>query len=139
MAHLTFASERLQSFLDRFRLSTFYETEPVGVGPQPVFLNAAAIGETRLSARVVLEHLLVIEQARGRERPHPGAARTLDLDLILYGQSVIDEPDLRVPHPRFRERGFVLIPLSEIAPTWTDPVTGMTVAALLHQYDTNRQ
>ena len=68
---------------------------------------------------------------RGRERPFPGAARTLDLDLVLFGDRVVDEPGLQVPHPRFRERRFVLEPLAEIAPELVDPVTGKTVEELL--------
>ena len=84
-----------------------------------------------LPPRAFLQALLAIERERGRTRPHPGAARTLDLDLVLYGAHVIDEPGLIVPHPRFRERLFVLEPLNEIAPDFADPVTGATVAALL--------
>ena len=79
----------------------------------------------------MLGRLLDIERERGRERPFPGAPRTLDLDLILYGAEVIDEPALRVPHPRFRERRFVLEPLAEIAAEWVDPETGSSVAELL--------
>lgn len=130
-AHLAFAAERLARLLDRLHLSSFHDTEPMGVGSQPRFLNAAATGTTALGARALLTQLLDIERERGRERPHPGAARTLDLDLILYGTDVIDEPGLCVPHPRFRERAFVLAPLAEIAAEWRDPVTGRTVRELL--------
>ena len=77
--------------------------------------------------------LLDIEQAYGRERPFPGAARTLDLDLILVGDAREDSPGLQVPHPRFRERFFVLGPLAEIAPDLTDPVTGLKVSELLRK------
>ena len=129
-AHLQAALDALAPSVANLRASTFHETEPDGVGPQPLFLNAAAIGETSLSARALLQELLAIEQHLGRERPYPGAARTLDLDLILFGDWVVDEPGLVVPHPRFRERGFVLDPLASIAPALIDPVTGLTVADL---------
>lgn len=128
--HLVEAATRLTQFTRDLRISTFIETAPVGVGAQPHFLNAAAIGRTKLSARALLEAMLSIEADLGRVRTAPGAARTVDLDLVLYGSEVIDEPGLVVPHPRFRERGFVLIPLVEIAPTWRDPVTGLSVSEL---------
>jgi 2-amino-4-hydroxy-6-hydroxymethyldihydropteridine diphosphokinase len=130
--YLHSAVAALAPSIHHLRVSTFHDTAPVGVGPQPVFLNAVAVGETSLSARALLDTLLGVERDLGRERPFPGAARTLDLDLILYGDAVIDDgPSLIVPHPRFRERRFVLEPLSEIAPDWRDPVTGRTVEELL--------
>jgi len=129
------AAAAIAPFVDDIRLSSFYETAPVGVGDdQPTFLNGALSGRTSLTARALLERLLAVEQEFGRKRPYPGAARTLDLDLILYGDRVIDEPPtLIVPHPRFRERLFVLDPLAEIAGEWIDPVTGKAVADLRDQ------
>jgi 2-amino-4-hydroxy-6-hydroxymethyldihydropteridine diphosphokinase len=130
-AHLTFAVNQLALLLSDLRVSSFTETAAAEVDcPQPDFLNAAAVGRTNLSARQLLDALLGIEQARGRERPHRHAARTLDLDLILFDQRVIDEPGLRVPHPRFRDRRFVLEPLAEIAADLRDPETGRTIAEL---------
>jgi 2-amino-4-hydroxy-6-hydroxymethyldihydropteridine diphosphokinase len=131
-SHLDYAASRLRSLLEDLRVSRYYETVPVDVpGAQPLFLNAAAVGSTDASAQGLLRALLSIEAERGRERPHAGAARTLDLDLILYGSLVLNEPGLVVPHPRFRERRFVLEPLAEIAPELVDPVTGSTVGELL--------
>jgi 2-amino-4-hydroxy-6-hydroxymethyldihydropteridine diphosphokinase len=133
-SHLDFAVARLRTLLDHLAISAYYETEPVGVtGEQPQFLNAAAVGETALSARALLDALLAIERERGRERPYPSAPRTLDLDLVLFGDQVIEEPGLIVPHPRFRERAFVLEPLASIAPALVDPVTGLTVTDLAHR------
>ncbi len=130
--HLHAAIAALGPFIHHLRVSTFHDTAPVGVGPQPTFLNATAVGETSLGARALLDTLLAVERDLGRERPFPGAPRTVDLDLILYADAIIDEaPSLIVPHPRFRERRFVLEPLSEIAPDWRDPVTGRTVEELL--------
>jgi 2-amino-4-hydroxy-6-hydroxymethyldihydropteridine diphosphokinase len=131
-AHLDHAVARLRDMLQGIAVSQYRDTAPVLVlGPQRLFLNAALIGKTTLSARTLLETLLAIETERGRERPHPNAPRTLDLDLILYGDAVIDEPGLIVPHPRFRERRFVLEPLAEIAPGLIDPVSGLTIGELL--------
>jgi 2-amino-4-hydroxy-6-hydroxymethyldihydropteridine diphosphokinase len=105
---------------------------------QPRYLNGVVIGETGLDARELLDRLLAIEDAAGRTRPAPMAPRTLDLDLILYGDKKIEEPGLLVPHPRFRERLFVLEPLAEIAPDWIDPVTGLPVSALLRALRASR-
>ena len=130
-ATLNAAVDALRPLLAGLRASSFYDTPYVGDDVQPSVLNAAVTGVTTLEAHALLERLLAIEQQFGRTRPYGGAPRTLDLDLILYGDAVIDEPGLVVPHPRFRERRFVLEPLAEIAPDWRDPVTGETVVGLL--------
>src|SRR5215203_3154064 len=131
-AHLEYAVDALRLDITDMSVSSFVETQPVGVGPEHgAFLNAAIVGETQLSARMLLERLLEVEEERGRARPYWMAPRTLDLDLLLYGDSVIDEDGLTVPHPRFRERLFVLQPLAEIAPDMIDPVTGKRIAELL--------
>jgi 2-amino-4-hydroxy-6-hydroxymethyldihydropteridine diphosphokinase len=136
-AHLDFAVARLRTLLADLRVSRYHDTDPVGVPDrQPLFLNAAAVGDTSLGARDLLDALLAIERERGRERPFPGAARTLDLDLVLYGSLMTDEPGLIVPHPRFRARLFVLGPLAEIAPDLVDPVTGRTVGELVKKLRT---
>jgi 2-amino-4-hydroxy-6-hydroxymethyldihydropteridine diphosphokinase len=112
-------------------VSTLRETEPVGVGAQPQFINGVAAVETTLSARDLLERLLEIEQRFGRVRiPGEHGPRTLDLDLLLYGGETIDEPGLAVPHPRLHERRFVLEPLAELAPGLLVPGRG-TVESLL--------
>ena len=129
-AHVDYAATRLGDFLSTLSPSRWYETAPVGVGDQDPFLNGVIVGETALSPRQLLDVLLLIERERGRARPYPGAPRTLDLDLILYGGDVIDEPGLRVPHPRFRDRLFVLDPLAEIAADWIDPESGLSIAEL---------
>jgi 2-amino-4-hydroxy-6-hydroxymethyldihydropteridine diphosphokinase len=131
---MAFARSRLRSMLANVRASSSYETVPEGVeGEQPAFLNAAVIGETHLSARDLLDALLAIEAERGRERPFARAARTLDLDLVLFGDQIIDEPGLTVPHARFRERRFVLEPLAEIAPDLRDPASLRSIADLLDE------
>ena len=132
-AHLDYAAGRLSEILADVRISPYIETEPFGVASQPLYLNAAVVGLTGESPSSLLAELLRIEQERERARPYRGAPRTLDLDLILYGDSVIAGPDLEIPHPRFRDRPFVLEPLAAIAATMVDPVTGLTVIELLQR------
>jgi 2-amino-4-hydroxy-6-hydroxymethyldihydropteridine diphosphokinase len=132
--HLAHAIDALSRDLTQIEVSPFIDTEPVDVDPgQPRYLNAVVVGFTSLSARRLLDRLMEIEQQRGRTRPYPMAARTLDLDLILYGDEVIDEEGLTVPHPRFRTRGFVLKPLAAIAGALVDPVSGLSVQRLLER------
>ena len=112
-------------------VSEIRETDPVGVVDQPRFLNAAARLSTDLAPRVLLERLLAIEHSLGRVRTAERyGPRTIDLDLLLYGDRVVDEPGLSVPHPRLAERRFVLEPLAELDPALVVPGRG-SVQALL--------
>ena len=130
-AHLTFAVNRLYILLEHVRVSEFIETAPFDVPDhQPAYLNAAVVGETELAPEALLLELQAIERERGRHRPSFRAARTLDVDLILYGDRILHGPGLEIPHPRFRERAFVLNPLSEIAGGLIDPVSKLTVSEL---------
>jgi 2-amino-4-hydroxy-6-hydroxymethyldihydropteridine diphosphokinase len=138
-AHLAWALDALRRHIDGLTASDAENTAPVGVPePQPDFLNAVAIGRTRLAPAPLLEWLLSLERERGRVRTGAVTARPLDLDLILYGDCVLDEPGLVVPHPRFRERPFVLGPLAALAPRWRDPASGQTLARLWRQYRPSR-
>lgn len=114
-------------------VSTFVETEPVGFLAQPHFLNAAARVETELSPRELLERLLAVEEHLGRTREGPRfGPRTIDLDLLLFGDEVLDEPGLRVPHPRLHDRRFVLEPLAELDPGLAVPGHGPVQTLLAH-------
>ena len=131
--HLDYAIRALERDLTGIKASSIMATEAAeAAAGQPGYLNAALVGVTALSPRALLDRLMEIEREQGRERPFPMAARTLDLDLILYGEEVIDEAGLTVPHPRFRARAFVLSPLAAIAPEMIDPVSGLTVKQLLN-------
>jgi 2-amino-4-hydroxy-6-hydroxymethyldihydropteridine diphosphokinase len=101
--------------------SKLRRTRPVGYADQPDFINAVALVETALEPRALLDALLAIEQRHGRKRTIANGPRTLDLDIILYGTRIIDEPGLQVPHPRAAQRAFVLEPLREVWPDFVIP------------------
>ena len=135
-AHLAWAVDHLGRHLHNIIASHPVETEAVDVpDPQPPYLNAVVVGETSLPAGGLMEALMALERDRGRKRPSYRAPRTLDLDLILYGREIVDAPGVVVPHPRFRERRFVLEPLAALVPDWKDPVTDKTVRELLGELE----
>ena len=118
------ALELLREHVEVRAVSTLRETEPVGVVDQPRFVNAAARVETALSPRELLDVLLGVERELGRERRERWGPRTIDLDLLLYGDETVGEPGLTVPHPRLYERRFVLEPLAELDPALVVPGRG---------------
>ena len=113
------------------RISSVYETEPVGLREQPWFMNIALEIETSLTPHEMLAGCQKIEAAHGRIRSFTGAPRPLDLDILLFDNLIIDEPSLQIPHPRMAERRFVLEPLVQIGPEVRHPVLGKTICALL--------
>jgi 2-amino-4-hydroxy-6-hydroxymethyldihydropteridine diphosphokinase len=119
---------------DVVAVSSLRETDPVGVVDQPRFLNGAVAIETTLSPRELLETLLAVERDLGRERGERWGPRTIDLDLLLYGDEEVDEPGLTVPHPRLHERRFALEPLAELDPALVVPGRG-AVRDLLSELD----
>jgi 2-amino-4-hydroxy-6-hydroxymethyldihydropteridine diphosphokinase len=114
--------------------SSWYSTKAVGP-PQPDYLNGCAILQVKILPQALLATLLAIEQQFGRVRQEHWGPRTLDLDLLLYDNLIVDQPNLQIPHPRMRERAFVLVPLAEIAPNWIEPISGQTIEALLQNVD----
>jgi 2-amino-4-hydroxy-6-hydroxymethyldihydropteridine diphosphokinase len=134
-ATLAAAAARLESLGRMAARSSLYSTAPVGFADQPRFLNAAVALETELTPFELLGALLLIEQGFGRNRAMSlvNGPRSLDLDILIYGDFVIGGSSLEIPHPRLAERAFVLIPLNEIGFHALDPRSGNTVAQLLHE------
>ncbi len=114
-------------------VSRFHETDPVGYTQQPRFTNAVALLDTEVSALELLRGLLAIEHSMGRDRAStpPKGPRIIDLDLLLYGNLVVDDPALTLPHPSLHERRFVLVPLAELAPNWQHPMLELSIQQLL--------
>lgn len=130
-ANLSAARRSLASIGEVTTWSSVYETEPWGTDElQPAYLNQVVALKTGLAARELIRLLLEIEVQLGRRRTRPGASRVIDLDLLLYGDVVIDEPGLAVPHPRMHLRSFVLVPLAEIAPEVLVPGLARSVLEL---------
>ena len=113
------------------RVSSLYETEPVGLRDQRWFLNLAAEFETALFPHQLLRRIQRIERQMGRRRMAANGPRTIDIDILLYGNTVVKTKELEIPHPRYRERRFTLAPLAELNSALRDPVTGMSMAQLL--------
>lgn len=113
------------------KTSRIWLTAPVPISDQPWYHNAVAQVETEMDARVLLHALHEIEREFGRERVVRNEARIIDLDLLCYNDIILDEDNIRIPHPRLHERAFVLLPLSEIEKNWVHPVSGRTLADLV--------
>jgi 2-amino-4-hydroxy-6-hydroxymethyldihydropteridine diphosphokinase len=117
------------------QVSSLYDTDPVGDIEQPPFLNAVVRLETELEARELLWHLLLIERRMGRVRTQRWGPRSIDLDLLFHGDEVIEEADLRVPHPEALRRAFVLLPLQELEPDFVHPETGEEIRKMVRKLD----
>jgi 2-amino-4-hydroxy-6-hydroxymethyldihydropteridine diphosphokinase len=133
-ATLSAAALRLEMLGRVVNRSSLYSTKPVGFSDQPRFVNAVVALETELAPRPLLAGLLAIEQEFGRDRSSGvvNGPRTLDLDILLFGDLKVSEPGLEIPHPRLAQRAFVLVPLCQIASQFVDPRCGKTMAQYLH-------
>jgi 2-amino-4-hydroxy-6-hydroxymethyldihydropteridine diphosphokinase len=131
LASLRAAYQQLAELVLNRRASSIYESDPAGDPRQPRYLNAVVVGTTPLTPLDLLQALLRIEAQFGRTRPFPNAPRTIDLDLLLHDDLVLETPTLTLPHPRLHERFFVLVPLAELASGLRHPVFDQTIAELL--------
>jgi 2-amino-4-hydroxy-6-hydroxymethyldihydropteridine diphosphokinase len=129
-AHLREAQDRLSAIGRVTAVSSFYETEPVEFTEQPWFLNFAVALETELTPQELMTAILGIEEAMGRQRGQKKGPRMIDIDILLFGNAVLDSADVTIPHPAMHERRFVLEPLAEIAPEARHPVFDKTVGEL---------
>jgi 2-amino-4-hydroxy-6-hydroxymethyldihydropteridine diphosphokinase len=134
MATIDVAVERLKSLGRGIEVAPVYETDPVGYLDQPRFLNTVARLETNQPPHVLLQRLLSTEKELGRVRSFRNAARTIDLDLLMLDDLVIDSVDLILPHPRLHQRAFVLIPFADLAPDLVHPVLHKTIAELAEPF-----
>ncbi len=134
-ANLSAALSMLSSVSDIKKLSPIYQTAPLGFEKQPNFLNMACLVSTRCSPKGFLREIKKIEKTVGRKKTFKNGPRVIDIDIIFWGNSVIDDRNLQVPHPRAAQRGFVLRPLARIAPSFVHPTLHKTIESLLRSVE----